>query len=99
MKQFERKQLREAISYALEGGQALHVWQPIGDWPNAPTVFKKNKQAWSHLFDQDRDRLIATAKKFGVRVILVHHEGTERQHIDLCGRPLGRAILRCSSGS
>lgn len=80
--------VREAQEHALQGGQALHIYRAL-DMP-APAVFKRNK-VWAHLFDQDRERLIKTARKLGVRVIVVHHEGRRGQHIDLCGKPLERA--------
>ncbi len=80
----------EAVLHALDGHQALHVWCPEHDWPTAPAVFKKYKE-WAHFFDQDVERLKKTARQLGVRVIFVHHEGTKRQHIDLCGKPLERA--------
>jgi hypothetical protein len=80
--------VREAQEHALQGGQALHVYGAL-DMP-APAVFKRHK-TWAHLFDQDKGRLIKTARRLGVRVIKVHHEGRRGQHIDLCGRPLERA--------
>jgi hypothetical protein len=40
---------------------------------------------------KDKTRLIATAKRFGVRVIKVERDGQPGQHIDLCGKPLERA--------
>jgi len=30
MKRFDRKQMHEAIEFALQGGQALHVWDGTG---------------------------------------------------------------------
>jgi len=59
-----------------------------------PTETKRNK-GWAHLFDQDKERLIATAKWLGVRVIKVEREGKSLQHIDLCGKPLQRAKVEC----
>jgi hypothetical protein len=96
MKRFERREIREAIQYAQEGGQALHVWEPgaYRHTPGLPEVFRRSR-LWAHLFDQDLCRLLRTAKALGVRVIKVEYEGTPRQHIDLCGRPLVRAIEEC----
>lgn len=97
MREFAKREIREATAWAMEGQQALHVWEPDG-WAEAraaagrpvPACFAKS-DLWAHLFDQDRDRLIATARRLGVRVIKVEHQGTRHQHIDLCGGPLRRA--------
>lgn len=80
--------VREAQAHAAAGGQALHVYTAL-PMP-APAVFKRHKQ-WGHLFDLDKARLVNTARRLGVRVIQVHHEGLKGQHIDLCGRPLAKA--------
>jgi hypothetical protein len=56
-------------------------------------VFRENRP-WAHLFDQDARRLAATARALGVRVVVVSHEGTPFQHIDLCAAPLQRAIKK-----
>lgn len=92
---FSRKDLWMAEGYSLGGGQALHVWAPGDGWQkNAPMVFRRSK-IWGHLFDQDKARLILTARRLGVRVIVVHREGSEGQHIDLCGKPLQKALGGC----
>ena len=44
------------------------------------------------MFDQDRARLEATARQYDVQVIVVEYEGSPRQHIDLCGKPLAKLI-------
>ena len=93
------KAVREAMDYAEEGGQALHVWpQPKNGWPNAPKVFRDSK-LWAHLIDRDRDRLVKTAKELGVNVIRVEREGERGQHIDLCAGPLKKALRRCGVSS
>lgn len=93
MKIFEERQIREAYAHAQEGGQALHLmagrYAYLRD--DTPSCFKGRRQI-AHLFDQDKERLTRTAKRFGVRVILVEREGTHQQHIDLCGKPLERAM-------
>ena len=45
-----------------------------------------------HLFDLDEARLVATARNLGVRVIVVERPASPRQHIDLCGAALRRAV-------
>jgi hypothetical protein len=89
MRAFERGQSNEAMLYAAEGGQGLHVYPALG--MNAPLCFKRSKQ-WAHLYDMDTKRLISTAKQLGVRVIVVHYRGHPNQHIDLCGGPLKKAM-------
>lgn len=89
--------VKAAETHALEGGQALHVWDPGPDgWPGAPQVFLRNRP-WAHLFDQNLERLKKTAKKLGVRVVVVGHQGKIGQHIDLCGGPLKKAIALCEA--
>ncbi len=46
----------------------------------------------AHLFDQNTVRLVATARRLGVHVLKIDHQGTPNQHIDLCLGPLRRAI-------
>jgi glycerophosphoryl diester phosphodiesterase len=93
MKLFAQRDLTAARAYAAAGGQALHVMSgAFGDAdPTAPNCFKNQKQI-AHLFDQDKERLIKTVKRLGVRVIFVDREDTIGQHIDLCKKPLERAI-------
>jgi hypothetical protein len=99
VRQFAALKVREAMAYALEGGQALHVWDPGpggAHWKGAPRVFRQNRP-WAHLFDQDKERLVATVKDLGVRKVLVESEGTSRQHVDLCAGPLRKALEQCKN--
>lgn len=88
--------VEEAKAYSREGGQALHLHSIIVNWDRAPNCFKAavNKgQPIAHLFDMDKGRLVRTARKLGVRAIFIDLEDEgERQHIDLCGGPLFKAI-------
>lgn len=97
MKRFEMRQLEQAVAYALTGGQALHVC-PSAPFVTAaaPKVFRDSEQ-FAHLFDQNRRRLIETARGLGVRVIKLERGFTPRQHIDLCGKPLQKALQRCEN--
>jgi hypothetical protein len=92
MRQFAQRQLHEALAHAQSGGQALHMMSGSFAYLRAdtPNCFKGRREI-AHLFDQDRERLVTTARRLGVRVIKVEREGTLRQHIDLCGKPLERA--------
>ncbi len=92
MKPFTSKEILGAYDYAAAGGQALHVVHYSGGiYHNAPACFK-GTQSFGHLIDADKDRLIATAKRLGVRRIVVSREGQRGQHVDLCGKPLERAL-------
>ena len=98
MKSFQQNDLRAAIAYAKEGGQALHLHRLIANRKKAPACFIRainRGEDIAHLFDQDVDRLKATARSLGVNVILVEREGTPKQHIDLCGAPLRKAVTLC----
>ena len=86
MKLFEMKQIREAITHSKYGGQALHVHTL-----NVGHRLFRRYPVIGHLFDMDKKRLQRTAVKLGVRVIKIEYEGTEKQHIDLCGKPFERA--------
>lgn len=90
---FEQRQIREAYQFAADGNQALHLMDGRFAYlrDDTPICFKNRRQL-AHLFDQNKDRLIRTARRFGVRVIRVEREGTHQQHIDLCGKPLDRAL-------
>ena len=92
MKRFDSRQVREAIEYAGDGGQALHVWNPGKSYPDAPACFNKSRKGWGHLLDNDEERLVLTARRLGVRRIVVAQRGKRGQHVDLCGKPLKRAI-------
>lgn len=91
---FQQMQVNEAIACAAAGGQALHLHRIIVDERRAPQCFVRavrRGEDIAHLFDQDKDRLVKTVKKLGVRVIKIERIGTPRQHIDICGKPLERA--------
>lgn len=95
MEMFEKRGLLDAYKYAENGGQALHVYKAMtAQFPDAPRCFK-NSREWGHLLDQDEDRLRDTARKLGVKRIVVGKRGTKRQHVDLCGGPLRKAIKMC----
>jgi hypothetical protein len=99
---FECFEVKEALQYAALGGQALHVHRIIVDPKRAPRCFVNaicRGEEIAHLFDRDDERLKATARRLGVRIIKIDREGTPRQHIDLCGAPLRKAIRLANSTS
>lgn len=93
MKIFEYREISQAVEFAKGGGQAIHLMPGAYAYGrnDTPSCFKGRKQI-AHLFDQDKARLVKTAKRLGVRVIKVEREADPGQHIDLCGRPLERAL-------
>lgn len=102
MKRFEALEIEEALGHAANGGQALHLHRIIVDRKKAPRCFVAavdRGEFIAHLFDRDRARLVATAKRLGVKVIFVDRDGTDRQHVDLCGGPMWRAVKECESNA
>ena len=101
MKIFTTHEIREAWAHAAAGGQALHLM--TGEWAKGwggPACFRRAAaagEAFAHLFDQSPARLTFTAIQLGVRRVFIHHEGTDRQHVDLCGGPLRRAIRQAEA--
>jgi hypothetical protein len=93
MKYFEQRELKAAFLFAEHGGQALHLCRTAQFvTKDSPNCFKKGRQ-FAHLIDHDVDRLMATARRLGVRVVKVERGGKVGQHVDLCGKPLERAIM------
>jgi hypothetical protein len=90
MKSFEQRDIAGALAHAKAGGQALHLCSRSFVSRSAPAVFR-NAECFAHLFDGDRARLVATAKRLGVLCVIVDRDGEPGQHVDLAGRPLERA--------
>lgn len=100
MKAFKCMEIDEALAFSREGGQALHLHRIIANPDTAPRCFVSavdRGEDIAHLFDLSEMRLIATAKKLGVKVVYVDRAGTDRQHIDLCGAPLRKAKAMCEA--
>ena len=96
MKIFQQNEILAAYQHAAAGGQALHVCQAAPFVRvTAPQCFRRSSQ-FAHLFDQDHERLLKTAAALGIRRIVVEYPGTHRQHVDLCAKPLERAIERAN---
>lgn len=58
---------------------------------SAPSCFEQSP-VWGKLYDQDAQRLVNMARGLGVNRVVIHHQGASRQHVDLCGEPLRRAM-------
>jgi hypothetical protein len=94
MKRFEQRDILRAYAHAAAGGQALHVCESrpfVTD--SAPGCFRRSAQ-FAHLIDLDEKRLRDTARRLGVRVIRIERRGERAQHVDLCGKPLERALAQ-----
>lgn len=101
MKAFSWRYVEQAVRYAHNGGQGLHLHRFIMS-PNAPRCFTaavNRGEPIAHLFDLNTERLVRTARQLGVKVIFIDKDETPQQHIDLCGRPLSLAIERCENAS
>jgi hypothetical protein len=95
VKHFQAREVREAMAYAMAGGQALHVHRFTAPASAPPAFRREPNQEMAHLFDQDENRLRATALGLGLTVVRVHHRATHRQHVDLTGEWLERARAIC----
>ena len=98
IKSFEERDVWEARDHAQAGGQALHCHFQLGARP--PACFSRDVKkgiAIGHLLDQDKGRLEDTARRLGVRIIVVERIGQPLQHIDLCGAPMRRALVECGT--
>ena len=91
MKLFRAMELREALEWAEAGGIALHFGLHQGTAQARLWCFR-NAPTSAHLFCRDSVRLCELAEHWGVRRVSIHYEGTHKQHVDLCGRPLCKAI-------
>lgn len=79
----------------MAGGIAIHLHRIIVNRSKAPKVFVAaidRGEDIAHMFDQNLNRLMTTARRLGVRVVRVERKGTKYQHIDLVGSPLARAV-------
>lgn len=79
---FARRNVLAAYRHAEAGGQAVYM--------------RRNKtadRAW--LIDHDVERLMATARRLGVRSVQVSRAFLPGQYIALTGGPLDRALVEC----
>ncbi len=90
MKQFGYGEVKLARAYSYDGEQALYVIKTNCNhklYPRYPEL--------GHLFDQNKSRLIFFARRFGVKRVIIKREGSKKQYITLCGKPLERAKKSC----
>ena len=95
MKHYDKRaDLKKAIADAIAGKQSLftHVWGlNVG-----PPCFH-GAQIIGKLFDQDTCRLLKTARAIGMSKVKIDRQGTPKQHIDLVGEELNRALALAKS--
>lgn len=89
MKVFAFREIYAAYAYSQAGGQALHLHGLHGG--RAPYC---RYPVLGHLLDMDLVRLLQTAQELGLRRVVVEHEGTHRQHIDLYGESLAQVLAK-----
>jgi hypothetical protein len=97
---FAEREVEEALAHAAGGGQALHLHRILPDPMRAPWCFRaavRRGEYIAHLFDQDVGRLALTARRLGVKIVVVERLGTPAQHVDLCAGPLRRALALCEA--
>ncbi len=102
MKKFSAFEVKAALDHADGGGVALHVWSPRQPTEGIPSCFAHAAllgNDWGHLIDRDHERLRNTARQCGVKRIVVKRKGQRGQHVDLCGKPLARAIAKAGEES
>jgi hypothetical protein len=81
----------DALAHAASGGQSLEVWDKSYTYgPRAPRCFRGKD--FCKLYDQDAERLAATARRLGVNVVKIDRPGQPSQHLDLVGGPMRRAL-------
>jgi hypothetical protein len=88
-----------AMRHAAAGGRALHLFTwPLGEFPRGAARASAAKSAvdgvvrLAHLFDRDPVRLERTALQLGMTRGWIQRAGTDRQHVDVWGAPLRKAI-------
>jgi hypothetical protein len=90
---FSMRELPQALAHAAAGGLACHLHCVMSR--RGPRCFRAalaRGEHIAHLFGKCVPVLRAEARRLGVRVVLVEHEGRESQHVDLCGTPLRRLL-------
>lgn len=92
IKLFSQNELRGAAEHSEAGGIALHVWEPPEAFRRLSHPTFRRASLWGHLFCKDSVELVRLAKRFGVRKVYIHRQRVRAQHVDLCGKPLERAI-------
>lgn len=82
---FEMMELREAKAHAAAGGIAVHhTGFPFRHW-----------RFTAHLLAQDQEALLAAVRSVGADPKWIQYPGTDREHYDLMGGPLSRAMHLC----
>jgi hypothetical protein len=90
------REYRAALAVAAAGGQALF----LHPWGGPSRIRCFDGVRWiGKLFDQDKTRLVATARRLGVRRVVIDREDLPEQHVALVAGPLQRARAECVQGN
>lgn len=92
----DHREYRAALAVVAAGEQALFI-HPWGG-PSRIRCFNGVREI-GKLFDQDKARLVATAKRLGVRKVVIDREDLPEQHVDLVAGPLRKARTESSQGN
>jgi hypothetical protein len=95
LKIFLEREIREAYLHVQESelNSALHLHFFVT--AKAPRCFRRDVELGypiAHLLSMDEEFLREVAIRAGVKVALIQHKGTFRQHVDLCGKPLRNVL-------
>jgi hypothetical protein len=96
VKIFRCHEITQAVEHARSGGIAVHLHWIV--FPDSPRCFRRDVEQGlpiAHVFGTDAFRLRTLARRLGVRVVVIDREGTDRQHVDLCGTPLRKLLHEC----
>lgn len=85
------------VKFIASGGQALHVYKTRSD-PKKTKRCYRGKENWGFILDQNNRRLRVTAKRLGVKRIVIRGEGEEFQHLAIFGNQLKKAINETRKG-
>ena len=97
---FRQRQLKDAMEFVANNPDkfAIHLHRIVFD--NSPGCFHKAVQSGypiAHVFCRSLPKLIALAEDAGVKKLFVHFPRKERQHIDLCGKPLEYVLTQAGT--
>lgn len=94
---FPGKMSEAMIAYVAGGGQAIEKWEASYTLMQKRTPLCFRGKEFCKLYDADELRLIATARRLGVRVVKVDRRGDKYQHVDLIGGPMLRALAEAKT--
>jgi len=99
-----REAVGDAIACSMDGGQALHIFKPLGENFKDPLIelaaYRRGEDI-GYIYDQDKSRLIAALKACGLRNIdevlaigehhVIRNAGSRLQRVPVWGEFLCKA--------